>query len=57
VGVRNRDAAGVDQLEYEDASSNKIAAVLFDLGTPEIKSEPTNERAQSRISEIEAWNG
>ena len=46
--------AGVDQL-YEDAYSNKIAAVLFDLGTPEINGEPTNERVQSRISQIEAW--
>jgi hypothetical protein len=41
---------GVDQLEYEDAYSNKSAAVLFDLGTPEINGEPTDERVQSWIS-------
>jgi hypothetical protein len=46
--------AGVDQLEHEDAYSNKIAAVLFDLGTAEINGEPTNELVQSWVRHIGA---
>jgi hypothetical protein len=46
--------AGVDQLDYEDAYSNKSVAVLFDLGTPEINGEPTNERVQSWVRHIGA---
>jgi hypothetical protein len=46
--------AGVDQLDYEDAYPNKSVDVLFDLGTPEINGEPTNERVQSWVRHIGA---
>jgi len=43
-----------EAVRYEDAYSNLIASVLFDLGTPEINGEPTPARVRKWIEELEA---
>lgn len=43
-----------ETVKYEDAYSNLIASVLFDLGTPEINGEPTPDRVRKWVEELEA---
>jgi hypothetical protein len=47
--------AGVDQLEYEAAYSNRLASILFVLASPDINGEVSGKTVQSWVAEIEAW--
>ncbi len=43
-----------EKVAYEDAHSNLIASVLFDLATPEINGEPTPEKVGRWVQELAA---